>query len=250
MFSGPPFELWYRSLFILAMLLPAAAAIRLIDLLSQGLTPPPSPPKIRWVWWIALGAGMAALPFSIALPQGFFLLSAAALLLALAFIDWQYRLLPDRLTQPLLWAGLWVNQQGYFTSLSEAVTGAIAGYLSLWLLNAAYRCKRKTDGIGQGDFKLLAALGAWTGWAALPVLVTVAAAAALCTTVLACLLRKTDGHSPLPFGLYLAISGWWILLSMADMGIVTFIKGNSLISAYFTPMADRLSPLATVIADC
>ena len=174
MFSGPPFELWYRGFFILAMLLPAAAAIRLIDLLSQGLTPPPSPPKIRWVWWIALGAGMAALPFSIALPQGFFLLSAAALLLALAFIDWQYRLLPDRLTQPLLWAGLWVNQQGYFTSLSEAVTGAIAGYLSLWLLNAAYRCKRKTDGIGQGDFKLLAALGAWTGWAALPVLVTVA----------------------------------------------------------------------------
>ncbi|CAI1605288.1 MAG TPA: prepilin peptidase [Serratia grimesii] len=218
MLDSPQFDLWYRGLFILAMLLSAAAAIRLIDSLSQGPISPPSPQTTRWIWLIALGAGLAALPFGIPLPQRVLLLPVAALLLALAFIDWQCRLLPDRLTQPLLWAGLLVNQQGYFASLTEAVTGATAGYLSLWLINAAYRRRHETDGIGQGDFKLLAALGAWTGWAALPVLVTVAAAAGLCTTAAACLLRKTDWHSPLPFGLYLAVSGWWVLLSTAEIG--------------------------------
>jgi leader peptidase (prepilin peptidase)/N-methyltransferase len=111
-----------------------------------------------------------------------------------------------------------VNQQGYFVSLTEAVTGASAGYLSLWLLNAAYRRRRKTDGIGQGDFKLLAALGAWTGWASLPMLVTVAAAAGLCVTAITCLLRKPCRRGTLPFGLYLALAGWLVLLASADIG--------------------------------
>ncbi len=217
MFENPPLDLWYRGLFIPAMLLPAAIALRLMNSLSQGLLQHP-PPRARTVMLIAVTAGLAALPFTIPLLQRLLLLPVAAILLALALIDWQHRLLPDRLTQPLLWAGLLANQQGYFVSLTEAVTGACIGYLSLWLLNVAYRRRRKTDGIGQGDFKLLAALGAWTGWAALPMLVTGAAAAGLCATAIACLLHKAGRQDALPFGLYLAVAGWLVLLATADIG--------------------------------
>ncbi|MDW5498677.1 A24 family peptidase [Pseudomonas lundensis] len=214
MFDNLQLDLWYRGLFIPAMLLPAAIATRLIKSLTQL-----PPARARILMLIAVCAGLVALPFNIPLLQRLLLLPVAAILLALALIDWQHRLLPDRLTQPLLWAGLWVNQQGYFTSLNSAVTGACAGYLSLWLLNAAYRRRRKADGIGQGDFKLLAALGAWTGWAALPMLVTGAAAAGLCATAMVYLRRKTGRDTPLPFGLYLALSGWLVLLSIADISI-------------------------------
>ncbi|CAI1495418.1 Pectic enzymes secretion protein outO [Serratia quinivorans] len=217
MFENLPLDLWYRGLFIPAMLLPAAIALRLMNSLSQGLLQHP-PPRGRTVMLIAVTAGLAALPFTTPLLQRLLLLPVAAILLALALIDWQHRLLPDRLTQPLLWAGLLANQQGYFVSLTEAVTGACIGYLSLWLLNVAYRRRRKTDGIGQGDFKLLAALGAWTGWAALPMLVTGAAAAGLCATAIACLLHKAGRQDALPFGLYLAVAGWLVLLATADIG--------------------------------
>ncbi|MBI6179559.1 prepilin peptidase [Serratia proteamaculans] len=217
MFDNLPLDLWYRGLFIPAMLLPAAIALRLMNSLSQGLSQHP-PPRARTVMLIAVTAGVTALPFTIPLLQRLLLLPVAAILLALALIDRQHRLLPDRLTQPLLWAGLWVNQQGCFTSLTDAVTGASVGYLSLWLLNAAYRRRRKTDGIGQGDFKLLAALGAWIGWAALPMLVSGAAAAGLCATAIARLLRKAGRQDTLPFGLYLALSGWLVLLATADSG--------------------------------
>lgn len=214
MFDYPQFDLWYRGLFIPAMLLPAAIATRLIKSLTQL-----PPARARILMLIAVCAGLLALPFNIPLLQRLLLLPVAAILLALALIDWQHRLLPDRLTQPLLWAGLLVNQQGYFTSLNSAVTGACTGYMSLWLLNAAYRRRRKTDGIGQGDFKLLAALGTWTGWPALPMLVTGAALAGLYATAMAYLLRKTGRDSPLPFGVYLAFSGWLVLLSIADISI-------------------------------
>ncbi|CAI2405880.1 Pectic enzymes secretion protein outO [Serratia proteamaculans] len=217
MFDNLPLDLWYRGLFIPPMLLPAAIALRLMNSLSQGLSQHP-PPRARTVMLIAVTAGVTALPFTIPLLQRLLLLPVAAILLALALIDRQHRLLPDRLTQPLLWAGLWVNQQGCFTSLTDAVTGASVGYLSLWLLNAAYRRRRKTDGIGQGDFKLLAALGAWIGWAALPMLVSGAAAAGLCATAIARLLRKAGRQDTLPFGLYLALSGWLVLLATADSG--------------------------------
>ncbi|CAI1688268.1 prepilin peptidase [Serratia quinivorans] len=221
MFDNPQLDFWFRGLFIPAMLLPAALATRLIGILSPGLTQHPLP-RERTVMLIAVSAGLAALPFNIPLLQRLLLLPAAAILLALALIDWQQRLLPDRLTQPLLWAGLLVNQQGYFVSLTEAVTGACIGYLSLWLLNVAYRRRRKMDGIGQGDFKLLAALGAWTGWAALPMLVSGAAAAGLCATAIARLLRKPGRQDTLPFGLYLALSGWLVLLATADSGPSSF----------------------------
>ncbi|WBL73417.1 prepilin peptidase [Serratia liquefaciens] len=238
MFNPPQWDLWYRGLLIPAMLLSAVIARWLMHSVSQDLGQRLPPLKTRTLMLIAISAGLTALPFNLTPLQQTGLLPVATLLIALACIDWRYRLLPDRLTQPLLWAGLLANQQGCFTSLNEAVTGATAGYLSLWLLNAGYRWRRKKEGIGQGDFKMLAALGAWSGWSALPMLVTGAAVAGLCVATLACLRRSPGRDAPLPFGLYLALSGWFTLLSLADMDITPFIKGNSLISAYFTPMAD------------
>lgn len=238
MFNDPQGDLWFRGLFIVAMLLSAVIARWLMHSVPQEAGQRLPPLKTRTLMLIAACAGLAALPFSLSPLQRISLLPVATLLLALALIDWRHRLLPDRLTQPLLWAGLLANQQGCFTSLDEAVIGAVVGYLSLWWLNALYRLRRKTEGIGQGDFKLLAALGAWSGWSALPMLVTGAAMAGLCVAIVAHLRRSPGRDAPLPFGLYLALSGWFTLLSMTDMDITPFIKGNSLISAYFTPMAD------------
>lgn len=166
MFNNPQGDLWFHGLFIVAMLLSAVIARWLMHSVPQDVGQRLPPLKTRTLMLIAACAGLAALPFSLSPLQRISLLPVATLLLALALIDWRHRLLPDRLTQPLLWAGLLANQQGCFTSLDEAVIGAVAGYLSLWWLNALYRLQRKTEGIGQGDFKLLAALGAWSGWSA------------------------------------------------------------------------------------
>lgn len=134
MLDGTQFDLWHRCLFIPALLLAAALATRLIRCVSASLIAPQSE-QARWVIWAALCAGLAALPFGMPLPQRLMLLPVASVLLALAFIDRQYRLLPDRLTQPLLWAGLLVNQQGYFF----AGRGGIRGCRRLSVAVAAQR---------------------------------------------------------------------------------------------------------------
>ncbi|UUM21731.1 A24 family peptidase [Mycoavidus sp. SF9855] len=131
----------------------------------------------------------------------------ATTLLALAFIDMDTHLLPDTLTLPLIWAGLLVNLDASFTSLHSAVIGAAAGYLTLWLVYWGFRLLRGKEGIGYGDFKLLAALGAWLGWLALPQIVLLASAtgALFGLTAMAC------GHlkkgQPLPFGPFLVAAG-------------------------------------------
>lgn len=99
-------------------------------------------------------------------------------LLRLSQIDIQTGQLPDRLTLPLLWLGLLANLEGRFTPLSEAVMGAVAGYLSLWSLYWAFKYATGREGMGHGDFKLLAALGAWLGWMALPWIVLLASVSA------------------------------------------------------------------------
>ena len=92
-------------------------------------------------------------------------------LLALTFIDFDTQLLPDDLTLPLLWAGLLANLFGLFVPLRDAVIGAIAGYLALWIVYWLFKLIRGKEGMGYGDFKLLAALGAWLGWQMLPLIV-------------------------------------------------------------------------------
>ncbi|KAA3666297.1 A24 family peptidase [Pectobacterium carotovorum] len=150
-----------------------------------------------------LAAGLLWLP-GMALWGALILLS---FLLVLTVIDIKTLLLPDVLTLSLLWMGLLFNLSGTFVSLNDAVVGAMAGYLSLWLLYWAFKYVTGKEALGYGDFKLLAALGAWLGWQALPNLVLVAALSGLVVTLIWRGLRKEDTAKPLAFGPWLAIGG-------------------------------------------
>ena len=129
-------------------------------------------------------------------------------LLALMLIDMEHQLLPDMLTLPLLWAGLLAKVFGIIPgSPVQAIVGAAAGYLTLWLLAAIYRYWRGIDALGMGDAKLLAAFGAWLGWQALPSLLLLAAAGGILATLGAYLLKGRDLHQPVPFGPFLSLAG-------------------------------------------
>ncbi|MBN9094938.1 prepilin peptidase [Pandoraea pnomenusa] len=129
------------------------------------------------------------------------------LLVALAMIDLEHQLLPDVLTLPLLWAGLLVNVQGTFAPLASAVLGAAAGYGVLWVLYWAFRLLARKEGMGFGDFKLLAALGAWLGTGHLLEMILVSSVVAAVTTLALIALKKMDRENPFPFGPFLAIAG-------------------------------------------
>ena len=148
-------------------------------------------------------------------------------LLALAVIDLDTMLLPDDLTLPLLWAGLFVNLNGWFIPLETAVIGAMAGYLSLWLIYQLFRLVTHKEGMGFGDFKLLAALGAWLGWQALPTIVLGAAGVGAITglSLIAC--RRLGHGKPMPFGPFLAAAGI-INLLWGDALMRLFIPGAGL----------------------
>ena len=131
----------------------------------------------------------------------------AAALLVLGCIDLRTGLLPDAITQPLLWAGLLVNLVGTFATPEQAIVGAAVGYGFLWLLFQAFRRLTGLDGMGQGDFKFLAALGAWLGVAALPAILIGASVAAVLLGVGAIALGRARRGQPQPFGPYLAVAG-------------------------------------------
>ena len=128
-------------------------------------------------------------------------------LLALTFIDFDTQYLPDDITLPLIWAGLVANLFGLFVTLREAVIGAIAGYLALWSVYWAFKLVRGKEGMGYGDFKLLAALGAWLGWKVLPAIVLVSSAVGAIVGIALIVVVRRDRHQPMPFGPYLAIAG-------------------------------------------
>ena len=131
-----------------------------------------------------------------------------ATLVALAFIDLDTQFLPDSLTLPLLWAGIASAAFGWIpVSLRDSVLGAIAGYLSLWFVFHAYRIIRGREGMGAGDFKLLAALGAWMGWLAIPSIILLSSAVGAIVGVALIALRSHDRDVPIPFGPYLAGGG-------------------------------------------
>ena len=133
-------------------------------------------------------------------------------LLAASAIDFRHQLLPDNLTLPLLWLGLGVALFGLFTDLPDAVIGAMAGYLALWSVYQLFRLLTGKEGMGHGDFKLLAALGAWTGW---PYLVTIILLSSLVGAIFGLaliLFRGRDRQIPMPFGPFLAAAGWIVLL--------------------------------------
>jgi leader peptidase (prepilin peptidase)/N-methyltransferase len=128
-------------------------------------------------------------------------------LLALAVIDFDTQLLPDDITLPLLWLGLLVNAFGVFTDLRAAVFGAAAGYLVLWSVYWAFKLIAKKEGMGYGDFKLLAAIGAWTGWQVIPVVILVSAGLGAILGSLALWLSRRGRDTHIPFGPYLALGG-------------------------------------------
>ncbi|ENC6658949.1 prepilin peptidase [Aeromonas hydrophila] len=148
-------------------------------------------------------------------PPGWGLLAALLLtwvLVALTFIDLDKMLLPDQLTLPLLWGGLLFNLAGGFAPLADAVIGAMAGYLVLWSLYWAFKLLTGKEGMGYGDFKLLAALGAWLGWQALPIVLLLSSLVGAFIGIGLILLRNHHQSKPIPFGPYLAIAGWIALL--------------------------------------
>lgn len=133
-------------------------------------------------------------------------------LIALTFIDIDHQLLPDSITLPLLWLGLLLNSFEVFTTLESAVWGAALGYLALWSVYWAFKLVTGKEGMGYGDFKLLAALGAWGGAISLPMIILFSSVAGVVLAGVLILLRKHHAANPLPFGPYLAIAGWFAIL--------------------------------------
>ncbi|MBI4357552.1 MAG: prepilin peptidase [Gammaproteobacteria bacterium] len=133
-------------------------------------------------------------------------------LIALAVIDLEKQLLPDSITIPLLWLGLLVNCGPGFVTPTEAIIGACLGYMSLWSLYWIFKWITHKEGMGYGDFKLLAALGAWLGWQSLLGVILIASSIGAIVGLTLIFLKKIDRDVPIPFGPYLALGGWVILL--------------------------------------
>ncbi len=154
-----------------------------------------------------LTAGLG-LHFKLAEPQllGAMLLTWA--LLALAVIDIDEQLLPDSITLPLLWLGLLFNVFGVYTHLADAVLGAMAGYLCLWSVYWLFKWLSGKEAMGYGDFKLLAALGAWLGWQSIPLVILLASLVGAILGIVLIILQQRSRDIPMPFGPYLAIAGW------------------------------------------
>ncbi|WP_067514469.1 prepilin peptidase [Endozoicomonas ascidiicola] len=144
-------------------------------------------------------------------------------LLVLTMIDYDTQLLPDDITLPLVWAGLIVNSYGLVVGLDEALWGAIAGYLSLWSVYWLFKLITGKEGMGYGDFKLLAALGAWLGWTKLPLIILLSSLVGTIAAVLLIVTKRQERSNPIPFGPYLAIAGF-----------IALIWGDQLIQAYLS----------------
>jgi leader peptidase (prepilin peptidase)/N-methyltransferase len=142
-------------------------------------------------------------------------------LVALTGIDVDTQLLPDQITMPLLWAGLLVNAFDVFVPLRSAVIGAAAGYLSLWTVYWLFKLIRGKEGMGYGDFKLLAALGAWLGWQMLPLIVLVSSVVGAAVGIVLIAAKGRDHNVPLAFGPYLAAAG-----------AIALFFGPALVAAY------------------
>ncbi|SBT06241.1 Type 4 prepilin-like proteins leader peptide-processing enzyme (Includes: Leader peptidase; N-methyltransferase) [Candidatus Propionivibrio aalborgensis] len=146
-------------------------------------------------------------------------------LIALTFIDVDTQLLPDSITLPLLWLGLLFNLFGTFTDLPSAVTGAMGGYLSLWVVYWGFKLATGKEGMGYGDFKLLAALGAWLGWQMLPLTILLSSLVGAVVGIGLILLAKRGRQVPIPFGPYLAAAG-----------LLAFFWGKELTQSYLRLM--------------
>lgn len=170
-----------------------------------------------------LTGGLSAL---VAWNFGFTWATAAGLLfvwamIALAFIDLDSFYLPDDITLPLLWAGILVNMGGAFVDLQTSVIGAVAGYLSLWLVYWGFKFATGKEGMGYGDFKLLAAIGAWLGWKMLPVVIMLSSLVGAVIGIGLIALAKHERSKPIPFGPYLVLGG-----------LIALFRGEAIVKYY------------------
>jgi leader peptidase (prepilin peptidase)/N-methyltransferase len=160
-------------------------------------------------------AGILTLIIAIHYGVGIKALMAAILtwsLIVLTMIDYDHQLLPDSITLPMLWLGIICNMFGLYTNIHASLAGAIAGYLVLWTVYICFKLITGKVGMGHGDFKLLAMLGAWAGWQSLPVIIIVSS---LLGSLIGIGLILFSGHKksqPIPFGPYLALAGWLAML--------------------------------------
>ena len=143
------------------------------------------------------------------------------MLITMTFIDIDKMLLPDELTLPLLWLGLIISLREVFVTPADAIIGAAAGYLSLWSVYWGFKLLTGKEGMGYGDFKLLAALGAFTGWQGLPTIVILSSLVGAVVGITLILLKKNESSQAIPFGPYLALAGW-----------ITLMYGNDIQQAY------------------
>ncbi|MFN2308144.1 MAG: A24 family peptidase [Gammaproteobacteria bacterium] len=138
-------------------------------------------------------------------------------LIALSLIDFDHQLLPDAITLPLLWLGLLLSLGAVFTDMRASILGAAAGYLSLWMVYQLFRLVTGKEGMGYGDFKLLAAIGAWLGWQALPVTILLSSLVGAVVGITLILVRGRDRNIPIPFGPYIAAAGWLAMFWGKDL---------------------------------
>jgi len=133
-------------------------------------------------------------------------------LIALTIIDLKKQLLPDSITLPLLWAGLIINLGHVFTDIESSILGAVFGYLSLWSVYHLFRLLTGKEGMGYGDFKLLAALGAWLGWQSLPIIIIFSSLVGSGVGITMILFKRQQKGQPIPFGPFLAAAGWLAMI--------------------------------------
>jgi len=160
--------------------------------------------------------------------------AAAALLLtwvlvALTVIDFDHQLLPDSITLPFLWLGLGISLAGVFTDPESAIIGGLVGYLSLWSVYMLFKLTTGKEGMGYGDFKLLAMLGAWLGWQSVLPIILLSSVVGAVVGITLIVVRGRDKNIPIPFGPYLAAAGW-----------ITLLWGDQIIQTYLTTM--NISP--------
>lgn len=138
-------------------------------------------------------------------------------LVSLTMIDAKTQLLPDNITLPLLWLGILVNTSSTFTDLESSVFGAMTGYLILWSIYKLFKAVTGKEGMGYGDFKLLAALGAWMGWKMLPQIILLSSLVGAVIGIAMIVFTRHNKNIPIPFGPYLAIAGWIAFLWGQDI---------------------------------
>lgn len=154
-----------------------------------------------------LSALLVAVHFGVSFKTLYLLILTWSLIAAI-FIDFDHMLLPDSITLPLIWLGLLLNTNYIFTTPENAIIGAASGYLCPWFIAHIFKLIRKIDGMGYGDFKLLAVFGAWLGWQMLPLILFAASLIGSIVGITLIISKKYKFTKPIPFGPYLAIAGW------------------------------------------